>query len=258
LTTSVDGAVLQVSSNASNARVLSVALRGLGTAGLYDQYEPSLQMIMNTAQIPINVGDRDPQTAVLDGPGPSDEVSMQLLRAAGPGPVRISALAVFSYDTNPTVTLGWYEPAAGGGGTPTLHQQIVVPVGNAQTFSPTVTGSTRFYPTDTFGLYGTWPGQGHGPSFSEDALNTWDTVNPHKLRFYPYELPNGQTVPNAYVVGMEESVTPSAWDYNDAVIIVTNVAPASSATPANVAPAPPIPQAVTFATTAITQHVWDD
>lgn len=255
LTTSVAGAALQVASNARNAPTLSVALRGLGTAGLYDQFEPSLQQIMDTAQIPISVGDRYPLTPLLDGRGRSNEVSMPLLRAAGAGPVRISLLSVFSYATNPTVTVGWYES-----GTQALHPQLVAPVGNAQTFMPTVTGSARFYPTGTFGLYGLWPDQSHAPSYSDDTLNTWDTVNPHKLRFYPYKLPNGQTVPNAYVVAMEESNTAGSWDYNDAVAIVTNVVPASATASgvARPAAATAMPATATFATTAITKHVWDE
>jgi hypothetical protein len=135
---------------------------------------------------------------------------------------------------------------------------LVSPAGNAQTFSPGVTGSARFYPTGAFGLYGLWPDQAHGPSYSEDALNTWDAVNPHKLKFFPYKLPNGQTVPNAYVVAMEESNTASSWDYNDAVAIVTNVVPASGGgSSTSLVPAVATAK-VAFAATPITKHVWDE
>jgi hypothetical protein len=256
LDTSISSATLQVTSNARGTPVLSTTLRGLGTAGLFDKFEPSLQRILDTEQIAVNVGDANPNTPLFDGPGRSDEVPLQLMRAAGPSPVRISMMAVFSYDTSPTVTVGWYDSASG---SPTLHPMLTSPRGNSQTFSPYVTGSTRFYPTGNFGLYGLWPDQAHGPSMSQDALNTWDliTYQGHKLRFYPYKLPNGRVVANAYVVGMEES---NNSDFNDAIAVITNVTFASSsATPASKAmPAVARQTATPFASKAISaDHIWD-
>jgi hypothetical protein len=62
--------------------------------------------------------------------------------------------------------------------------------------------------------------------YSQDALNTWDrTVEQgHKVRFYPYRTPAGEPVANAYVVAMEQAFN---GDFQDAVLIIENVAPAT-------------------------------
>src|SRR5262249_19565279 len=70
------GGLLTVRSNGGTGRII---LRGLGTNGIGGTNEPSLQWILDTWQIPINVGDPDPTTAGLPTTNPlgPDEVPMQ-------------------------------------------------------------------------------------------------------------------------------------------------------------------------------------
>jgi hypothetical protein len=220
---SVFSATLIVSSNDPIASPLTVALRGVGTTGLYGDNEPSLQRILDAYQIPVRVGDANPFTRTIDGLGPSDEVPMQLLQKAGPGPVRMSLLAVFSWDSDPVARFGWYLPQA----RPQLHEQFVTPYHNAQTINPAVVGNVKFDPgAASFGFYQSWTSETHAPAYSQDALNTWDhgyeLQKGHKVRFYPYRTASGRTVPNTYIMAMEQGFDD---DFNDGVLVISNVAP---------------------------------
>jgi hypothetical protein len=53
---------LQIHSDDANNPLIDVTLRGLGTNGLFGGNEPSLQWILDTYQIPVNVGDSKPST----------------------------------------------------------------------------------------------------------------------------------------------------------------------------------------------------
>lgn len=218
----VNATTLQINTSASKTPH-SVALRGIGTKGYYEPVEPSLQWVLDAYQIPVRTGDVDPTTGKLDPGGKSDEVSAQLLQAAGPGPVRISILAAYSWNTSPVATVGWYES-----GTLAQHPMLTILGGSAQSTNPSLSGYSRFYPTGAFGLYSSWPGQSHGPVYSQDALNTWDTSDHdadagHKVRLYPYKDSKGRLVANTYVVAMEESFND---DFQDVVFVISNVKPA--------------------------------
>lgn len=218
----VSGAVLQVNSNDPTHPITVIPLRGLGVSGQFGESEPSLQRILDTFQIPVNVGDQNPLTNRLDGPGASDEVPMQLLQKAGAGPVIITALAAFTWDTSPVATLGWYTPGA----TPAAHGLFSIPAGNAQTLLPVTLGATQFDPGSTaFGVFGSWPFEKHNATFSQDVLNTWNQVDAgqHAVRFYPYKNTAGQVVANSYVVAMEQGTNS---DFQDAVLLIQNVKPA--------------------------------
>lgn len=217
-------ATLDVASNDPDTPVCSVPLRGLSADGLFEMHEPSLQRILDTFQIPVNVGDRDPSTATLDGPGPSDEVSMQLMHKAGKGPVRITPIASYSWESKPVAQFGWYSPAPP---KPVTHKLFTIPAGATERVMPKTTGPTQFDPGNAvFGLYSTWPYQSHGPVYTQDARNTWDPAtsvdHQHKVRFYPYKTPDGKTVANTYVAAVEEAFNS---DFQDAVFIISNVAP---------------------------------
>lgn len=218
---SVRGAVLQVNTNDPDAPVLDIPVRGLGTTGKFENAEPSLQRVLDTLQIPVSVGDANPATSLLDGPAASEEVAMPFLKKAGPGPVRLTLLAAFSWDWSPVAEFGWYRAKG-----PRAPQPLfTAPAGNAQTLTPHVTGTTRFDPgSRTFALYSNWPIETHGTVFSDDAANTWDTTddNQHKMRFYPFKKSYGRVVPNTYVVAMEEAFNS---DFQDAVLVIENVVP---------------------------------
>jgi hypothetical protein len=220
----VANATLDVASNDPDMAVSSVPLRGLGADGLYEVHEPSLQRILDTLQIPVNVGDLDPTTGVLDGPGPSDEVPLQLMHKAGKGPVRITPIASYSWDSSPVAQFGWYSPAPP---KPVTHKLFTIPAHATETLMPRTTGATKFDPGNAvFGLYSTWPYQAHGPVYTQDGRNTWasptGTDHQHEVRFYPYKTPDGKTVANTYVAAVEEAFNS---DFQDAVFIISNVAP---------------------------------
>jgi hypothetical protein len=233
--TAVRGASLDVASNDPDAPLLSIALRGLGTGGLFNSGEPSLQRILDTLQIPVSVGDTDTSTSHLDGPGASEEIPMQLLKKAGPGVVRITPLAAFSWDFAPVADFGWFKAR----GPVVTRELFNIPGGNAQTVMPTSAGVTTFDPGSiNFGLYSNWPVEQHGNVFTQDALNTWDTTtdNKHKVRFYPYRKASGKTVPNTYVMAIEQAFNS---DFQDGVLLIENVLPYNAVTaPINLVAAP--------------------
>jgi hypothetical protein len=223
LDASVRGATLNIASNSRSSKLLQVSLRGLGTAGLFLAAEPSLQRIMDTYQIPVRTGDRYPTTSFFDGRGATDEQLIPLFKKAGTGPVRMSLISVFSFESAPIARFGWYTS-----GVPNLQNEVFnTPAGNSQTITPTTIGASSFDPgAATFGLYATFPHQAHGPVFSQDTLNTWDTSGNagHKMRVYPYKNANGTVQPNTYVVAIDEAT--DNIDFQDAVLIISNVKPA--------------------------------
>ena len=217
----VSGAELQVKSNDPTAPVTKIPLRGLGVSGKFGESEPSLQRVLDTLQIPVNVGDRNPATVLLDGLGASDEVPMQLLQKAGAGPVTITPLAAFTWDTSPVATIGWYLPSA----APVGNGLFSIPAGDSQTLLPRALGTTQFDPGSArFGLFGSWPYEKHNATYTQDALNTWDQIDAgqHAVRFYPYKTSTGQVVPNSYIVAMEQGTNS---DFQDAVLLIQNVMP---------------------------------
>ena len=213
----LSAANLQITSNDPAAPLTSVPIRGLGLAGFYGTNEPSLQRIFDALQIPLQAGDSTPMTRGLDGIGPSDEVAMQTFKKAGTGLVTISTLAIFSWNTNPVATIGWYT----NDGKIAAHQLFSVPLGSGQAFAPPAYGAQKFDPkTASFGLFGNWPSEAH-TTFSQDALNTWYKLNnQHAVRVYPYKTPKGQVVANSFVVALEQGADN---DYNDAVLLIQNV-----------------------------------
>ncbi len=217
-------ATLTVAGNDATNPSATVALRGLGTAGLGGAGEPSLQWILDTYDIPVNVGDPDPTNSALPSTSSpiGDEVDLQRMVKAGSGDVTIEPLAVFGPQSSSgeVTNLGWY-PASGGSRTNLFS------VANAayQSLDPTVSGATSFDPGSTaFGLSSIWPFFSNREVFSEDSRNTFAGALPHHVRAYPLKAADGSTVADSYVVAFEEDT--SATDYQDLVFIVRNVRPA--------------------------------
>jgi hypothetical protein len=117
---------------------------------------------------------------------------------------------------------------------------------------PGAKGATRFDPGSVvFGLYSNWPVEQHGNVYTQDALNTWDTTvtdHRHKVRFYPFRKSSGRTVPNTYVLAVEQAFNS---DFQDAVLVIENVMPYNAV----VAPAPVAAVARSKSTIEIT---WGD
>jgi hypothetical protein len=227
----VDNATVQIITNDPDNPNAAITLRGLGTGGRFNAGEPSLQRILDALQIPVNVGDASPSTSPLDGGAGSEEIPMQLLRKAGPGLVRITPLAAYSWDHTPVADFGWYRAK----GSVVTRALFSIPGGGSQTLMPGASGATRFDPGSVvFGIYSNWPVEQHGNVFTQDALNTWDTTatdHQHKVRFYPFRKASGRTVPNTYVMAVEQAFNS---DFQDAVLVIENVMPYNAV----VAPAP--------------------
>ncbi|QMW66608.1 choice-of-anchor D domain-containing protein [Mumia sp. ZJ1417] len=220
----VKAASLQI---ATSVGTKTVALRGLGAAGLGGGNEPSLQRIMDTLQIPINVGDPEPGNASMPSTqGPiGDEIAAQLFqKAAFDAPISITPLAAYGPQNNdPAVHVGWYDAGQAAG----LHPQFSIKASEAQGLMINPTGSTtNIDPGEetVFGLYSEWPYFSGRKAYTEDALNTWDAALPHHIRVYPYKNADGTVEANAYVVATEE-VPGSPFDSQDIVLLVRNVKP---------------------------------
>jgi hypothetical protein len=61
-------AQLQIQSNDPDTQILAVSLRGLGTQGLFSSAEPSLQRILQVHDIPVRVGDANPDNSIIQPP----------------------------------------------------------------------------------------------------------------------------------------------------------------------------------------------
>src|SRR5438105_65412 len=150
----IETATLTATSNDRKHKHVTIQLRGLGTAGVGGDFEPPLQTIFNLYQIPDNVGDGNPSTTNFGVPPtmPNDEVELQQLVKAGPGPVTIQPLAAFVNVNSPAMKVGWYHP-----GQPELdqHVQLTLPFAeDAQSVSPHFRGKTSFDPGEqSFGIY---------------------------------------------------------------------------------------------------------
>lgn len=227
-TTGPKGATLEIVSDDPTNGSESVTLRGLGTQGQGGSNEPSLQWILDTYQIPVNVGDPNPaNNALPTDPILGEEVAIQSFEAATDAPVSIEPLAVFGpQDSSGTVAgFGYYST----GDSSSTQQLFTVPNASFQSLNPATVGKLFFDPgADQFSFYSTWPFFGDRNVYGEDALNTWETnsANRHKVRVYPLKSADGSIVENAYIVATEE--TTSGFDYQDIVVIVRNVKLAGS------------------------------
>src|SRR5690242_20141055 len=96
-------------------------------------------------------------------------------------------------------------------------------------------------PSDRFAFCSSWPYFQNRSIYQEDVLNNFNGTigilleklctnnpgssmgsGPHHVRVYPVKK-DGYTVPNSYILAFEES--PSPPDFNDLIIMVSNVKP---------------------------------
>ncbi|NJO03777.1 MAG: choice-of-anchor D domain-containing protein [Bacteroidia bacterium] len=224
--------VAQVSITGTNADAKTVTLRGLGKTGLGGANEPSLQWILDTYGIAVNIGDDNPATNIIHSQSAQqqaailgDEVSIQQFQRAIDAPVILELLSVYGPTANnPIVAFGWYE----SGNTNALNELFTVsnsPTSNGQTLNAPINGVLEFDPgLKSFGFYNRWPFFQDRHLYSEDALNIFSGAIPHHIRVYP--LP-GEA--NAYIIATEEHI--SGFDYQDIVVIARNVKPAETTPP---------------------------
>lgn len=227
---SIKTAELRISTNDEDNALLRVRLRGLPTTGAGGLNEPSLQRVFDLYELPLNVGDSDPDGTLLDTPPntPNDEIDVQRWVKAGSGPVIVQPIAAFAVSHNPSVRVGFYTP-----GTVTEKDELFLVSGaDAQSVDPLPQGSTRFDPGDRpFALYATFPGFSNSDGtnrevYSEDSLNLWETIsaNRNKVRVYPLVGSDGTTISDSYVLAFEEFTRD--YDNQDVVLVIRNVRPA--------------------------------
>lgn len=227
-------ATLIVDSTAPNSADAVAQIRGLRTRGTGGSNEPSLQWIFDAFGLQIDTGDDNDSTTPILGNGAAgnpppllvgDEVLAQTFEKAGPGPVTIDVLGNYAVNNNPVSINGWYE--AGNANSKTEVFRIAQ--NNAQQLLPSLIpgSSTQFDPGSAeFGMYSIWPTFNNRVVYTEDQLNAaegWTQNTDHHTRIFPYIDANGVTVPNTYIVTVEEFT--QGWDYNDIVYVMTNVQP---------------------------------
>jgi len=120
----------------------------------------------------------------------SQEVLMQQMVKAGPGPVTIQVLASFDAPGVKPYTLGTYTP-----GNPNDRSELFfTPTNEYQSTYIQPQGATSFDPgSSEFGFYFVSNIKDNGQNrigYSEDQINTWDTTNValnsnRKFRFFP-------------------------------------------------------------------------
>lgn len=225
----------QVQLNTAAGPVLAIGLRGWGTGTGATNLEPSLQSIFNLLEIPVGVGDDNAATLEINS-APTlrasqplgEELPIPLFKKAGNGPVTIEPLAAFGpTNVNPMVGFGWYS----GGRRNNRRELFTVgaqPAATAKTVNVIPAGLTAFDPADTvFGVFARWPNFQNRLMYSEDSLNTFTGALPHHVRVYPYRK-NGRQEANTYIVAFEDHI--SGFDYQDLVLVLRNVAPATTGT----------------------------
>ncbi len=188
--------------------------------------EPSLQQIFDVYGLGITTGDPDPTTTEIQLQDLGG-LSTQIFRPANPNkPVAVEVIGSFSPEATPVVSFGFYEP--GRGEIQTKLGEIFTDQG----LDPLNDAPDKFFPDGDFGLYLKSPAFGDdiGPGisadrgrtgFSEPALNVWEPTPGERDKVAVYEIPG---VENALAVSFEEFEF--ADDYNDVVLIMTNVEPA--------------------------------
>ncbi|PJJ57485.1 fibronectin type 3 domain-containing protein [Mumia flava] len=211
---------------ATDAGTKTVRLRGLAAQGVGGANEPSLQRVMDTWEIPIDVGDPNPSDAAMPSTqGPiGDEVAGQTFtKALFDAPITITPIAAYGpQDDDPAVHVGWNDAGDSDG----LHQQFSVSAADTQGLMIDPDGTTVADPGEdtVFGFYSTWPYFDGRTAYTEDVFNTWDAGREHHVRVYPYKNADGTPEPNTYVVATEE-VPGSSFDSQDIVLVVSNVKP---------------------------------
>jgi len=226
----IDSAVLTIKTNDPKRKTTEIPLRGLGQKGSGGDLEPSLQRVLDLHQIPVNVGDSNPDTTKFTVPAatPNDEVNLQTMVKAGKGKVSIEMLGLFVNDGAPAWTMGYYTDL-GNVDTSPAALFTVPSKEDAQSAAPRLTGRTKFDPGDKpIGIWASFPAFRGRKSFSQDAMNPWEpkSQNRKKIRFYPLKNPDGTVVQNAYVFACEDWNVD--YDFQDGVGIIRNVKPAGS------------------------------
>ena len=236
-------AVLDIASSDAASPTTAVDLHGIGTVGLYGGNQPSLERILHAYDEPNydDVGETNEASAYYPEPPAAndDEVDLQQMVKAGPGDVTLSVLASFVAAATEPYVLGWYQTDNVAG---TMQQLFYTPTNQSQSVYVQPQGATSFDPgTDVFGFYD--PSQTvkvNGSlvtGYTQDGLNTYDTTDMRKFRFFPLENADGTAVANSYIMTSTEYYEPAGYDFTNLVAIITNVKEAAPVATADTAAA---------------------
>lgn len=249
----IDGSLTIISNDPTNPTT-TVTLAGYWQNQSADEEEPSLATIVNSVAgydtVTATASQLQSESNGVDlqnnGATPTyygQEVASTSWEAANPSqPVKIQELAEY-YIEGTSDTTYWYSAA-----TETSHALMTSAPNQGQTFLPMQANGqlmeASFTPGGPFGLRG-------NNLYSDDAINVanGDTVDDgHRFRFYPLIDENGNAVANSWLVAVHEGT--SLADYQDAVYVVSNMAPAPTAT------TPPAPTNLTATNAADPVLTW--
>ena len=195
---------------------LSADLSGLSTVGLEGENEPPLAQVVQALGYGTDVGG----SQLVLGTSPSllgQEVSAQLFRKSGAGPVTLTPVA--RYSPAGPLEFGLFTLR---GGTPDAHALGEIEAQQYQTLNPAFQhGQTSFDPgSEPFGVYT------GATEYSKAADYTLDSLNKafisHAMRVYPLSGLDSKALP-AYLIATEAS---SNGDYQDAVFVLSGAEPA--------------------------------
>lgn len=210
-------ATLVVESNDADNANVQVPLYGLGSEGEQGALEPPLQNVLDTLGYGVEVGSTELELGTNTTPL-GEELSLPLFEKAGSGPVTLKVVA--RYGPTEPLEYGYFQLDS----AKAARQKVgSIAEGDAQKLLPALaSGNLSFDPGE--GVFGVYTEANHTHQYSLDGLNSGQAK--HAMRIYPLKNRSGRALPNSYLIGMEEA---SNGDYQDSVMVISNVRPAGSA-----------------------------
>ncbi len=201
----------QVEIVSGDVQAPSIGLYGLGSKGEQGEKEPPLQQIVDTLGYRVDVGSRDLSLGDADE-AIGDELLAPLFEKAGTGPVTLEVVA--RYGPEEDMPYGFFILDAA---RPVTEEVGLIGASETQKLLPQrASGEASFDPGEVpFGIYGQASGE---TQYSLDGLNSGAIA--HALRVYPLKDRDGNTVPNSFLIGLEEAQN---GDYQDALFALSNV-----------------------------------
>ena len=229
-------ATLTIESDGFGAESNVIALSGIAQDLSESGEEPTLQQIVDAFGYATDVGQAQLANGrIVEAVG--DEVLMPYLRALDPtAPVEVIQLAVF-FQQNTIGRLGFHGVATGETiellAQDDQQGQTLLPDGLVA--GPGDTGAVAqasFSPTGGFGLRLAIDGRPDRGAWTDPEANEIDPGYGaqvadgagHQFRFFEAKTSSGATIDGSFIV-VGDYIAGSALDFNDAVFLVSNVAP---------------------------------
>ncbi|WP_164076266.1 PKD domain-containing protein [Flavimarina sp. Hel_I_48] len=209
-------AEIVISNNSEENPTYTIGLYGLKKEGLEGDFEPSLQDIVNTLGIGIDVG-WSGLTTTTEPTLQGDEIQFSQWIQATDAPITMTPVG--RYSPSEKLPFGWYTTTDG-----LERNQIGVledGLTNAQRlYPPLASGDTIFNPQGSlFGLY-VFSQSFDRYNYTQDSLNTDGVL--HRARSYPLKDRQGNLIDNKYLITFEDATN---GDYQDYIFILSNAIP---------------------------------